>query len=715
VKASGWARPWWVPATIVVFLLTLAYVERRARAPEWWAYRERGVALRVADLNRSLASETDAAKRDELAKEIVILKSSSPRIIEVRPFNGKMPVERCLTCHFGVEDLSASHPNSIFGCVVCHGGVGPDLTVKGAHRGLRGGRNPATLDLAGASCGAPPGFEGGCHGQREHPLLDRAANVPKSIMASNAGIISILRFQWGLEDRATPRFAVRAVTDGRATLEQIPPEISADGSFDLASSHFRKFCASCHLWRADPSDKMGRLAGCPACHAPYAKDGRYAGGDPTIKRDEAGHPSSHTITNRIPDERCRACHNRSARVGLNYHGEMEWNQYGTPFVRGGLNDYTLSDDRFVLRLTPDVHHEKGMGCIDCHTGQDTMGDGKLYPHMQDQVETRCEDCHGTHTQSPRSRRVAPEDRFTAALLRSAPELKVNEGDEILETSKGRPMPHVKRTEKGWVLTAKLTGKEHPIKVITGKLDAHAIKGHERMECDSCHSAWSPQCFGCHQLLELGHEGMDNVAGKTSAGRWVEGRGFFRFAKNILGINQKGRVGLLVPGCQVYNTVVDRRGNVVSPFDSLILKLKNGMTSIAIAPTHPHTARTETPRCIDCHFDPIALGLGDGRLFRSAGDGRLRHEPLYDAKAAGLQTSCPPDGFTDVEGKPLQGASHPKARPFNKEELDRITAVAACLPCHDLGDDPVWRIGGPYVMRAACKKALESTTGPFGTP
>jgi hypothetical protein len=44
---------------------------------------------------------------------------------------------------------------------------------------------------------------------------------------------------------------------------------------------------------------------------------------------------------------------------------------------------------------PDVHHQKGMHCIDCHTLADTMGDGAIYPQMDFAVEIECTSCHGT--------------------------------------------------------------------------------------------------------------------------------------------------------------------------------------------------------------------------------------------------------------------------------------------------------------------------------
>ncbi|MDR3604373.1 MAG: cytochrome c3 family protein, partial [Syntrophaceae bacterium] len=494
-------------ACFLIFVSALIIISYRQRNPEWKKYQLKGVSLAISLLDDELAREPTVEKQRTFKTRIMELKNIKPRIIETSPFSGKAPSEFCLTCHFGIEDTSESHPNSVFGCVICHGGVGSDLTVKGAHRGLIGGANPARLDLASQSCGSGALGPGMCHADKLSPILDRVRNTPRSIMATNAGIIGILRFQWGVTNIGEERYAIKSVSDGKHELEEIGPDVTKDGDIHLAESHFRKFCSTCHLWGKQPEEKMGRLDGCAACHAIYDRTGRYHGGDPTVNRYETGHASYHSINTKISDERCRACHNRSARTGLNYHGEMESEQYGTPFMNGFYNNRTLSDDRFVLNLVPDIHFEKKMGCVDCHTAQETMGDGKIYGRMKDQVEIRCEDCHGGYDKPPVSTTVDMDDQLTVALIHSSKFIKISEDDQILRTSKGRPLPHIRKTEKGFALTSKLTGKESPVKIITGDKYGHNIKGHERLECDACHSAWSPQCYGCHQILNLGIEGQ----------------------------------------------------------------------------------------------------------------------------------------------------------------------------------------------------------------
>lgn len=525
-------------------------------------------------------------------------------------------------------------------------------------------------------------------------------------MATNAGIFSILRFQWGLDEKPLTDYGIKNIRDKKTSLKAIPEEISNSGTMSLSSSHFRKFCASCHLWTSNRDIGDSRLQGCPACHSDYAGDGRYRGCDPTINRHESGHAALHSISNRVADDRCRSCHNRSARIGLNFHGEMESAQYGTPFVKGGMSTKKLNDDRFFMELVPDIHREKSMGCIDCHTGQDTMGDGVVYGWMKDQVEIRCEDCHGSYSKHTDTNGPNKDNTLVDVLIRSLGLPAIGDRESVGWTSKGRPLPNVRHRETGSVLIGKLSGKEHKINLVTGKKDGHHIKGHERLECDTCHSSWSPQCYGCHQELNLGANGMDHISGHETKGRWVEGRTFYRFERNILGINSRGRVGILVPGCQVWNSVMDEKGKIIQPYDSKILNLRNGNTSIAMAPTHPHTTRREVPRCVDCHYDSKSMGLGEGQIRFNYLDGTMGTITSYDSTGSGLGIPYALDAVVDSQGRVLQGTSHSLSRGFDKEELKRIVSIVRCLACHDRYDDPVWEKPGPYIEAQRCILALK---------
>ncbi|MEK7785717.1 MAG: hypothetical protein AAB658_09925, partial [Chloroflexota bacterium] len=84
---------------------------------------------------------------------------ASPEIRVITPAISEKP-ELCLTCHYGIEEISKSHPVDVFGCVSCHGGDPLSLDEAVAHQSLHGpGGNPADLSVVEQSCGTSD-----CHG-----------------------------------------------------------------------------------------------------------------------------------------------------------------------------------------------------------------------------------------------------------------------------------------------------------------------------------------------------------------------------------------------------------------------------------------------------------------------------------------------------------------------------------------------------------------------
>lgn len=84
-----------------------------------------------------------------------------------------------------------------------------------------------------------------------------------------------------------------------------------------------------------------RSSGCTACHSPYANDrsvlnsgkelaamgnlGFSHSSDPTIAKDEPGHPVKHVLTNAIPTSQCIVCHVHPGTSYANtYTGYMWW-------------------------------------------------------------------------------------------------------------------------------------------------------------------------------------------------------------------------------------------------------------------------------------------------------------------------------------------------------------------------------------------------------
>lgn len=97
-----------------------------------------------------------------------------------------------------------------------------------------------------------------------------------------------------------------------------------------------------HLSFLGTNDHPGdyRSSGCSACHVVYANDrsevhsglyakhgnrGRSAGTDPTMKKDEPGHPVAHRFTNSIPSSQCMTCHHHQPNAFVNtFFGYQMW-------------------------------------------------------------------------------------------------------------------------------------------------------------------------------------------------------------------------------------------------------------------------------------------------------------------------------------------------------------------------------------------------------
>ena len=96
------------------------------------------------------------------------------------------------------------------------------------------------------------------------------------------------------------------------------------------------------LWFLGTNDQPGdfRSSGCSACHVVYANDrdpkhsGPYAvhgnrglsvGSDPTIPKDEPGHPLEHRFTRAIPTSQCMVCHMHQPNMFVNsFLGYTMW-------------------------------------------------------------------------------------------------------------------------------------------------------------------------------------------------------------------------------------------------------------------------------------------------------------------------------------------------------------------------------------------------------
>jgi hypothetical protein len=633
-------------------------------------------------------------------------------------------VEKCLTCHDGVEQISAFHPIDTYGCTICHGSDKPDSLLKAeAHknmissRSMKGQRNPSNLRILEQSCGTS-----GCHYGHEQEDMNHVYRVRRTVMGLQSGISGALRYQYAAQGSKFSSFSgvgmddndyVPAHRGGVKKMDTLPVfsakdlETDDDGNIittddmenpmrisgENADSQWRKSCARCHFWnegKQAPADY--RAQGCAACHVLYDNDGFYKGSDPTIPKDERGHGKVHQVTTAVPAEQCIHCHNRGGRTGVSYEGRVESDFYGTPFMAGKHSSEKFHGKYYNTPMM-DIHYEKGMECIDCHTQFDTMGDGNLYSKKHEQAEVRCQDCHGSYKEGIVTTKVIdPEDRVIRLGMVS-PNYENKVGDEMVVTARGNKYTNVKIIDGEPILISKFDGREHLMSIITNKKGIHSIPQHqERMECWACHARHTSQCYGCHDNYDQTNKGKDKLTMQKSAGKWPEFRTYVRYDTPLLGISAKGLVNTYVPGCQVFFNAVNDRGEILGDFDNFIFQSAEGYSSVATNPVFTHTIRTEVRNCEDCHLNSKSIGLGTGQLNIGADltgkDDAMKY--TYEMDRSGLSAAFPLDVMATPQGNQIASTSHVGARPFNQAEITRILKVGNCLPCHDGYDDKIYQ-------------------------
>ena len=536
----------------------------------------------------------------------------------------------------GIEDIGNSHPVSVFGCTICHGGNPDTLNKREAHKGLIGGKNPSDFRFVERSCGrtAPNGEP--CHSVKVPWFKNHIKRARNSLMSTMAGVIHGILKHWKAKNTG-PFSAIE--NRHLPMLPEVKIEPSKATNFELAIDHFRKLCAKCHTGVEAKSGTSSHASGCAACHTPYNDRGTYDGLDPTIPRDQFGHPSKHVLTTVIPSRHCLHCHNRSGREGTSYVGLMESAFYGTPYVNGTFGAPYLMGGRYMYRMVPDIHYEKGMHCIDCHTSTEIMGTGEVHTKMYQQLEIRCEDCHGTYTSPPKGMKVKEGSlaEFTATFN---PNYSVEPGDTVGVTSRGTPIPNLKLEKGKWYLYSKVTGKRYKVPVITGN-PRHNFRCQDKLECYSCHSRWAPMCYGCHDILRSGSQ-YDYIAKKRKRGRWIERRGFIRFFPFVLGVNHRGKVSPMI-FCQS-EVFIEANGTV-----------RKGPKAFVAAAINPHTTRRVGLTCRQCHRNRVIMGLGSG---------------IYNSTASGIGYPYSPETVVK-NGKTIMETEPPGTRGLNTKEIERM--------------------------------------------
>ena len=571
----------------------------------------------------------------------------------------------CVLCHEGIEEM---HPGQGLSCVDCHGGdntkrnkfeshIQPsrqrpdDERVAGLDEDLRWRRfvNPMDLRVVDKTCGT-------CH-------PDELKKLESSLHATTAGHLSDGHYEMGLTKKRGSRFSIFNVSgfgiEGGEVdkLVQIPG-FRTDRDEEELGTHFadlaRKECMQCHLY-SEGRAVRGRVGfdgdyrgeGCAACHVAYTTDGLSDSADRKAVRTEPGHPWRHQMTRAPKTETCVTCHYGDASIGLNFRGlsQLPPGAPGGPDIPGTTNTplnrtFYIQDEEMT---PPDVHHQRGMHCIDCHTVNDVMGDGELHGQMEYGVEISCEGCHGT------IERVAS-----------------------LKTERGVAISNVKREGAEVWLTSKVTGERHPVTQVKHVVDpthdkynpqaARAMTSdHAKLECYACHSGWNPNFLGFHFDRNESFTQLDLLSGKQTPGRVTTQEKVFSTWKSFYaGWNEAGRIAPYMTGFSTMGSVSNKDGERF--IDQEMPVTAAGLSGMTMIHHQMHTVRPASRSCVECHRSPATWGIGSENF-------RLTRQLAFVADERGVEVIA------------LNRAALASSVPLAKVVLPDVTALEILAEDH----------------------------------
>ncbi|SPF31514.1 conserved exported hypothetical protein [Candidatus Desulfosporosinus infrequens] len=469
-------------------ILIVILVLKQGTTPSWTHFQKEYFAEQISKLQAQLGTVNDETKKQQLRLGIASYQNRKPEIIDLILPNGK--VERCKTCHIGIEEISNSHPSNTVGCAACHGGNPLSLDESTAHAQMYGSGHPGSLNVVSLSCGGTGANGVACHAGNQEQAKNEVDLVKTSLMSTKAGELSVVRRMFGLDKTKD----VPGLSKGQVAffypnpLQGRPNEMS-----------FRQDCLSqCHQSGGNiplplsqksngqnvSNDKI-QGNGCETCHVLTNPTHTYSGDDTTMPANNLNHGVVHRLTTQIPYTQCNQCHNQgnhdALKMGFTVRPDLakvvrDW-QAGDTTWTDRLSDYYLPSEIFA-------RCEVSLDCIDCHTRQDVMGDDQLHTSEYDAVHLQCLDCHGTKERPPLTKKIdnlqdlAFEEQITNPQF---PALHI--GDEILMTAKDEELPFIRHKGDNWILSSRVTGKTFNVPLVFG---SQCQQVPDEQGADSCH-------------------------------------------------------------------------------------------------------------------------------------------------------------------------------------------------------------------------------------
>ena len=549
--------------------------------------------------------------------------------------------ESCLGCHQNTKGYSEYHNPEIIGCASCHLGNTTTFNKTESHKGMV--LIPGNLVDAKLTCGK-------CH-------IDELHKIENSLMTTNSGLVAVDKYIFGEANSPNQQYHIQLIKNS--------------GS----DKHIRDLCANCHLGAEKKEfgaiTQLSRGGGCNACHLNYTSEAKndlenYLTSNK--KRIPKFHPSTDIF---VTNEHCFGCHSRSSRISTDYEGFQE-TLLDESEINGKAGYKVIEDKRVYEFVESDVHHKKGLLCIDCHTSHEVMGDGKKYTHEEQAVKIQCSDCHFKNAPL-----TMPYDSLDTESLKVYLHRDYTHADKsmIAVRKSGHPLVNTFIDSVGNAfLIGKGDGKIHTL----NKQSAICSRdnAHQSMSCATCHSSWTSKCIGCHnQFDENEPRAFDLLDKKYGKGQWKEFVSEFGHSKPALGVRENSEGKHIEPAVPGMILTIDKgsySGKQIGE-DVSFHRL--------YAPNSPHTTISNARDCKSCHADSYALGYGSGNLTFNLKQRKWTFEPEY---AKNENDNLPEDAWIPFLGSTPKGvinSTRTDFRPFTVKEQQKLLTIGACLQCH----------------------------------
>jgi hypothetical protein len=526
-----------------------------------------------------------------------------------------------------MQGFSNSHTPNKMTCTACHLGNNSAYKKDEAHKNIV--IVPGNLSNISSTCGK-------CH-------LGIDFRVKNSLMNTMSGIISIDKHIFDENKNLDSIFNIHHLKD------KTPAE-----------KHLRNKCASCHIGNEknhpNPITEKSRGGGCLACHLNYSENAKKAHKN-YLNSNKVKLPEIHpSVSLNITDNHCFGCHSRSGRIATNYQGWHETILKDT--LNGNPNFRVLQDKRVFSKQPADIHHDKGLSCIDCHDAMEVMGDGITYSHQEQAVKITCTDCHFNN--NPKTILFNELNEADKRILRLRN--KDTTVQFLVSPNSKKIIYNVIRESDSFVFISKNENK----KQILSKPSKYCKREvHKNISCSTCHTKWSPQCISCHTTYDPNDDGFDLLDKKWKIGNWIEKGDLFLTSYPTLGVITENEIDQIKSFSIGMNIHLKKDSNKKEEFHRYF------------APTSAHTISKKGANCITCHLEPATIGYGRG-ILKLQKNGTFIFHPKYPKEKDGL----PIDAWIPFLSKNKTGkATRKNARPFSVKEQKRILRVGVCISCH----------------------------------